>query len=325
MLLAIGLIVLGIVLLVLGGEILLRGAVGLASLLKMTPAVIGLTVVAAGTSVPELAVSMTASFQGSNDITIGNVVGSNIFNITFILGLCALIRPLAIGGNTIKLEYPVLALVTLMALAICDHGSIHRLDGALFLAVYVGFTAYLVSLVRDQMNRTEIAEYQEEVQELAEVAHRPPRWTFSIAFVVLGSLLLAGGAHATVTGAVEIATLLGMSERIVALTIVSAGTGLPEVVTSVVSSFRGRNDVAIGNVIGSNLFNILIILGFSSVIRPLDVHPLIVASDGWWMVGVTFGLFPLLFTGRRIVRLEGILLLAAYAAYLANLLLRPES
>ncbi len=322
MLVSIGLIIIGILLLVAGGEILLRGAVGLATLLRLTPAVIGLTVVAAGTSVPELAVSAIAAARGSTDITVGNVVGSNIFNIAFILGISALIRPLAITGNTIKLEYPVMALVTLMCVAVCQDGSLNQVDAVLFMAVYVGFTAYLVSLVRQQMSEKEVQEFRGEVKELAETAHRPPRAWFNVVFVVGGVVLLAGGAHATVTGAVELARILGLTERVIGLTIVAAGTGLPEVVTSLVSSFRGRDDVAIGNVIGSNLFNIMGILGLSALIAPLSVAPGILASDNWWMLGVTLLLFPLMFTRLRISRWEGAFLLVVYGVYLTLLLVQ---
>jgi cation:H+ antiporter len=316
------LIVLGLVLLVLGGEVLLRGAVGVATLLRLTPAVIGLTVVAAGTSVPELAVSVLAAGRGSTDIAVGNVVGSNIFNIAFILGLCALIRPLVIGGNTIRLEYPVLALVTLLCVAVCDKAHLNRLDATLFLAIYVGFTAYLVTLVRQQMNETEVQEFRKEVKELAETPGRPPgSWVYLI-FIMAGVALLGVGAHATVTGAVDLARLLGLSERVIGLTIVAAGTGLPEVVTSLVSSIRGRDDVAIGNVIGSNLFNILGILGLNALVAPLSIAPEILASDNWWMLGITVLLFPMMFTGLRINRWEGAVLLAAYGSYLAVLLAR---
>src|SRR5687767_12514314 len=165
-LLSIGLIFLGLTLLVVGGESLLRGAVGLATLLRLTPAVIGLTVVAAGTSVPELAVSCIAAYTDKPDIAVANVVGSNLFNITVIVGLCAVIRPLDITGNTIKLEYPVLALVTLLCLVIAQDGEINRLDAALCLAVYGGFTTYLVSLVRQQVTSAEAQELKAEVQEL---------------------------------------------------------------------------------------------------------------------------------------------------------------
>lgn len=317
--LSIGLIIVGILLLIAGGESLLRGAVGLATLCRLTPAVIGLTVVAAGTSVPELAVSGIAVAQGQPDIAVANVVGSNIFNITIIIGLCAVIRPLVITGNTIKLEYPVLVLVTLLCLVIAQDGVINGLDAALCLAIYVGFTAYLVSLVRRQVTATEAQELKAEVTELTPDEKQPRAWV-SIGLLVAGILLLTAGAHATVTGAVGLARLLGWSERIIGLTIVSAGTGLPEVVASLVSSVRGRSDIAIGNVIGSNLFNILGTLGLCALVAPLPVSPALIASDNWWMLGLTLLLFPLMFTKQRINRWEGGVLLAAYMVYIGLLL-----
>lgn len=318
---SIGLVALGLLLLVAGGEALLRGAVGLATLARLTPAVIGLTVVAAGTSVPELAVSVGASARGSTEIAVGNVVGSNIFNIAFILGVAALIRPLAISGNTIRLEYPVLALATLMCLAVASDGRIGRLDAALFLSTYVGFTAYLVALVRKQVNEAEASQFRAEVAELADVKPVPrPRAWVALAFVAIGVALLALGADVTVRGAVQLGRLWGLSERVIGLTIIAGGTGLPEVVTSLVSSIRGRDDVAIGNVIGSNLFNILGILGITGLISPIPVSAAIIDGDNWWMLGITLALFPLMFTGLRINRWEGALLLAAYIAYIAVLL-----
>lgn len=318
-LVSLGLILLGLALLVAGGEMLLRGAVGLATLLKLTPAVIGLTVVAAGTSVPELAVSASAAFQGSNDIAVANVVGSNIFNIAVILGLCAMIQPLPITGNTIKLEYPVLVIVTLLCLVIVQDGSVNRLDSSLCLVVYAGFTSYLVSLVRGQATAEEGRELQAEVRELTPDGARPRVWV-CLGLVAGGIALLAGGAHATVTGAVGLARILGWSERVIGLTIVSAGTGLPEVVASLVSSIRGRSDIAIGNVIGSNLFNILAVLGITSMISPLPVSAELIAKDCWWMLGVTVLLYPLIYTGARLSRLEGALLFAVYSVYLGVLL-----
>jgi cation:H+ antiporter len=216
----------------------------------------------------------------------------------------------------------VLALVTLMCLAIIHDGEVNRLDAALCLAVYVGFTAYLISLVRAQVTETEARELRDEVKDLA-IRDGPPRAWVCAALVCAGAGLLAGGASATVAGASELARLLGWSERVIGLTIVSAGTGLPEVVASLVSSARGRSDVAIGNVIGSNLFNILVILGVSATASPLSVNQALIASDGWWMLGVTLLLFPLMFTGLRVNRLEGALLLVVYAVYL-GLLLRGQ-
>ena len=313
---------LGLLLLVGGGECLLRGAVGLATLARLTPAVIGLTVVAAGTSVPELAVSAVAALRGKVDITVGNVVGSNIFNITFTLGLVALVRPLVITGNTIRLEFPVLAIVTLLCVAVCDHGTVGRLDAALFIVIYVTFIAYLVSLVRGQMTVVESEQLVAETTHLGPKESRPTSFVASLGLVVAGVTLLTGGAQATVSGAIEIGRVFGLSERIIGLTIVAVGTGLPEVVTSLVSSVRGRDDLVIGNVIGSNLFNILGILGLNALIAPLPIAPEIAASDMWWMLGVTVLLFPLMFTGRRINRIEGTGLLGLYFVYTALLLSR---
>lgn len=322
MVLALGLVALGLVLLVLGGEALLRGAVGLATLLRLTPAMIGLTVVAAGTSMPEFAVSVLAAARDQTDIAVGNVVGSNICNIGLILGLCATVRPLAISGSITKLEYPVLALVTLLCVAVCEDQRVSRTDAALFIAIYVCFTAYLVSLVRQRISIQEERELAGEVQELT-VDHRRPHPARALLLVAAGILLLTGGAHATVLGAVDIGRYFRLSESVIGLTIVAVGTSLPEIVTSLVSSYRGRDDVAINNVIGSNLFNLLGILGMSAAVAPLPVAAEIVAEDNWWMLGFTLGLFPILYTGLHISRVEGAVLLSAYCAYVTRLLTRP--
>ena len=321
MIVSVALIALGLGLLVAGGEALLRGAVGLAGLLRLTNAVIGLTVVAAGTSVPELAVSGIAASQGKTDIAVANVAGSNIFNVAVIIGLCAVIRPLVITGNTVRLEYPVLILVTLLALVIGQDGEINRLDAIFCLAVYVGFTAYLVSLVRGQVNAAESRQLKEQVRELAP-SDSGPKLSVSLGLVAVGTVLLGGGAHFTVTGAAEVARLLGWSERMIGLTIVSVGTGLPEVVASLVSSVRGRGDMAVGNVIGSNLFNILGIFGINGLIAPLPVPPALIRSDFPWMMGITLLLLPLMLNGMTIKRWEGAVLLSAYGIYFTLLLLQ---
>jgi len=318
MLEAVGLIGVGLVLLGGGGEALLRGAVALASLLRLPPAIIGLTVVAAGTSLPELSVSVLAGLRNQPDIAVGNVVGSNIFNITFILGVCALIRPLAITGNSIRLEYPVLAVVTLMTLALAQDGVLNGLDGLLCLVIYVLFTIYMVTLVRGQVGETEEGELAAEVQELAS----RPRLLSSLGWIGMGVITLGVGASLTVNGSIGLARLAGLSERVIGLTIVAAGTSLPEVVASLVSTIRGRDDIAIGNVIGSNIFNILGILGLSALISPLAVHASIARIDNVWMMGLTLLLFPIMFTRMRIDRWEGGVLLGGYGIYTASLLAR---
>ena len=319
MLFSLILIGVGLALLVVGGDVLLRGAVGLATLFRLTPAVIGLTVVAAGTSVPELAVTGIAAWQGKPDIAVANVVGSNIFNIAVIIGICALIRPIAIAGNMIRLEYPVLVLTTFLCLVLVQDGEINRLEALLFLAAYVGFTVYLVGLVRQQVTKIEIADLTDEVKQLSVESETLRPW-LCYTLVTAGIVLLAGGAHVTVLGAVEVARMLGWSERVIGLTIVAAGTSLPEVFASIVSLARGRDDVAIGNVIGSNIFNILFILGLSAVIFPLPVSAALISCDLWWMLGVTLLLYPIMFTRLLVSRWEGALLLSVYGVYIALLL-----
>lgn len=319
MLMALLLIAAGITVLVAGGEVILRGAVRLATLWKLSPAIIGLTVVAAGTSVPELAVSGAAAFKGSTDIAVANVVGSNIFNIAFILGLCAVIRPFAISGNTLKLEYPVLLLMTLFGLVIAQDLIISRLDALLCVSFYIGFTAYVVQLVRGQVTNNELEHLDAETQELLAM-DVPPTLLPSLGLVIAGAALLALGAQLTVQGASDLARLWGWSERVIGLTIVSMGTGLPEVVASLVSSLRGRSDMAIGNVIGSNLFNTLMVLGLTAGILPLPVSAELFNSDMMWMLAATLLILPLMWTGWRINRIEGGILLAFYGMYLGLLL-----
>ena len=316
---AIALIIAGFTLLIIGGEFLLRGAVAIATLAKLTPAVIGLTIVAAGTSVPELAVSFVAAVDGKTDICVGNVVGSNIFNITFILGLTALIRALSVSGNTVKLEYPVVAIVALLFIALGNDNLISRLDATLFIAIYVAFTVYLIHVVKKQISAKESLDIHQGVTELA-IDEKPPNILLSSALTIGGIVLLGFGAEYTVSGAVSIGEFFGLSERIIGLTIVGAGTSLPEVVTSLIASYRGRNDVAIANILGSNLFNIVGILGITAMIAPLPVSREILSYDAWWMIGVTAILFPVMRSGYKITRLEGALFLGLYFGYLSTLI-----
>lgn len=302
-----------------GGELLVRGAVRLAAYFKLTPAVIGLTIVAFGTSVPELAVSAVAAWNNQTDVAVGNIVGSCIFNISFILGISAFLAPLAVSGNAIKLEYPVMLIVTMLFTVLAMDGWIGRLDAILFIIIYVSFTAYLVKVVGKSMTSEEQSQVEGEVTELA-AGTGPDVWLPSV-LVVSGIALLGYGADLTVAGAVEIGRFLGMSERIIGLTVVSIGTSLPEVVTSLVSTYKGRNDIAIANVIGSNIFNILGILGLTAVVSPLSVAPGILYGDNWWLLVLTFILFPIMRTGFEISKREGKFLLGYYTLYLAQLIL----
>lgn len=309
----------GIGLLAAGGEALVRGAVSLAKLLRVSTAVIGLTVVAMGTSMPELVVSLLAAVEGRSDIAVGNVVGSNIFNIGVILGLTAIVLPVAVHSTAVRLEWPFMFLISFLFLLLARDGLVDRLEGAFFLAGLGVFTAFMV-----RMARTEVTEHDA-------VALTPQRMTsparsraLAVArdagMVTLGLLLLVAGGRALVVGSVAIAQTLGLTERVIGLTIVAAGTSMPELATSLVAARRKESEIALANLIGSNIFNIGMILGVVSTIRPQHVHPQIIASDGWWMVGGALLLLPLMWPRMEVGRLEGAVLFAAYVVYLTLLL-----
>ncbi len=315
MALALLFILLGLVLLVVGGDSLVRGATGLARLAGVSPAVIGLTVVAAGTSMPELVVSVNAALTGSPGLALGNVVGSNIFNIGAILGIAALIAPLQIEGNSVRLEWPVMLLSSALLHLLARDGTIDRLEGGFFTIGLVVFVAYTVRIARRDVSSAEVAQLTAELD--ADEAARTLSWPRALLYTALGWGMLAGGAQSLVHGAVYVADAAGVSQTVIGLTIVAAGTSLPELATSVVAALRGRDDIAVANVIGSNIFNVLGIMGVTATIRPLAVDPEITHRDDLWMLGLTLLLLPLMKSGMRIVRSEGVLLLAVFLAYMA--------
>ncbi|MCB9507778.1 MAG: calcium/sodium antiporter [Myxococcales bacterium] len=311
-------LLLGFGLLVAGGEALVRGASGLALMAKLPPAVVGLTIVAAGTSMPELVVSVESALNGNVGIAVGNVVGSNTFNIGAILGLAALVRPLRVTGNTVRMEWPVMMLAALQLFLLARDGSVDRVEGAALLAAMAGFTAYAVWIGRNATTANEADGFDELVTASFGATGTRALTTNALA-VVVGVALLAGGSTLLVGGAVGIATLLGVSETVIGLTIVAAGTSTPELVTSLVASRRGRDDIAIANVVGSNIFNVLGILGVTALVRPLAVPEVILGRDIWWMLGASVLLLPLMWTGLRVNRAEGAALLAGYSGYIAVL------
>lgn len=313
----------GLAMLVAGGEVLLRGAVGLATLSRLTPSVIGLTVVAAGTSVPELAVSGIAAFQGKNDIAVGNVVGSNIFNIAFILGLTAVYRRITIAGRAVRLEYPAMFFATAAFVLLARDGVIGRAEALFFITAYICFTGYLVKLVRGELAPQVVTELANEVTELEPAQSGvEPKLGVCLGLLAAGIGLLGWGADLAVEGASTIGKIAGLSDAVIGLTIVAGGTGLPELVTSLVSSYRGRNDVAVANVIGSNIFNLLMILGITGVISPITVSTQIINSDSLWLIAVTALMFPIMKSNLDISRREGGILLAVYGVYLLQLIVR---
>lgn len=317
---AIVFIVIGLVLLVVGGELLIRGASSLAALARIHPVVIGLTVVAAGTSMPELVVSVQAALAGSPDLSVGNVVGSNIFNIAAILGVAALVAPLRIHGNTVKLEWPVMFLACFQLHLLARDGQIDRLEGGFFVVALVLFLFYVVRIARRAATSDEEAELEEVAPEPMGGGVGARAWLASLAALGVGVAVLVLGSTSLVHGAVDLARLAGLSETLIGLTIVAAGTSLPELAASAVASWRGRDDIAIANVIGSNIFNVLAILGATAVVKPLPVADVIVARDNGWMLGFVVLLLLLMRTRMRVGRFEGLVLLVGFVVYMGQVI-----
>jgi len=317
-------LVAGLVLLVAGGELLVRGASKLALSLGISPLVVGLTVVAFGTSSPELAVSVQAVQSGNVDIALGNVVGSNIFNVLFILGLSALITPLVVNAQMIRQEVPVMIGVSLLLLGMALDGGIGRSEGVLLGGLLVVYTALLIWQSRRETQATR-DEYAAEGHVAAARGSRAGLAS-QLGLILAGLVLLVFGSRLLVEAATTIARSFGVSELVIGLTIVAAGTSLPEVAASVTAAIRGQRDIAVGNVVGSNTFNILGVLGVSAWISPqaLPVAPSMLAFDLPVMLAVAIACLPVFFTGRTIARWEGGVFLAYYVAYTAWLLLQSQ-
>jgi cation:H+ antiporter len=307
------LIVCGLAVLVVGGELLVRGASLLALSLRISPLVIGLTVVAFGTSAPELGVSLQAALRGAADVAVGNVVGSNICNVLLILGAAALVAPLIVSSQLIKIDVPLMIAASLTLWWFSLDLRLSRGEGGL---LFAGLVAYVIFSVLKSRSETPKA-----IDEFAGEMPVPTSLTSSrfsqLALIAVGLVLLGLGSNWLVGGAVTIAKIWGVSELIIGLTVVAVGTSLPEVVTSLVASFRGERDIAVGNVVGSNLFNILCVLGLTGVIAPggIAISADALAFDIPVMVAVAVVCLPIFFTGAIITRTKGAALLFYYVAY----------
>jgi len=311
----------GLVLLVFGAEILVQGASRLASALGLSPLIIGLTIVAYGTSTPELAVSLQANWSGEASLALGNVVGSNIFNVLCILGISAVITPLVVAQQLIRLDVPLMVLLSILVLFMGWNGNIDRIEGIILSLGGIAYTLFLLKQGNQEDEEVQ-EEYEEEEHSWVNKIPLPPlvvNWLL----VVGGIGLLVLGSRFLIDSSIAIAEHFGLSRLIIGLTIVAAGTSLPELATSVVASMRGKRDIAVGNVIGSNIFNILVVLGLSSTFSPqgLDVSEAALRLDIPVMIAVAIACLPIFFTGNRIDRWEGLVFLAYYGAYTAYLVL----
>jgi cation:H+ antiporter len=306
--------------LIAGGELLVRGSSRLAAQVGMSPVIIGLTVVAFGTSAPELAVGIQAAFEGRADLVVGNVVGSNIYNVLLVLGLSALVAPLIVQQQLVRLDVPLMILASAIFLLLALDGAITPLEGLALLMLLVVYLMVVLRLSRRE-SAAVISEYEREF------GPRPARgrrdWLGNGALIAFGLLLLVLGADWLVEGAVGVAVSLGLSELVIGLTVVAIGTSLPELVTSIVASLRGERDLAVGNIVGSNIFNLLSVLALTALVAPagVAVPAAALALDIPVMLAVTIACLPIFFTGHLIARWEGALFLVYGLGYTTYLVL----
>jgi cation:H+ antiporter len=314
--------VLGLAALIVGAEALVRGASKIAMSFDVSPLVVGLTIVAFGTSSPEMAVSVGAVMNGANDIAVGNVVGSNIFNVLAILGLSAVIAPLIVHAQIIRQEVPIMIGGSLIVLLMCVDGTISRGDAGLLLALLIGYTVFLIRQSRAESRETR-DEYSEAV---TGKAGWDAHWAVQLLLIVAGLGLLVLGSEWLVDSAVVFARALGVSDLVIGLTIIAAGTSMPEVATSILAAVRGERDIAVGNVIGSNTFNLLGCLGLAGLVGPsgLVVPPAVMNFDVWVMLAVALVCLPVFIAGQQIGRAKGLMFLVFYVAYVAYLILDAQ-
>ncbi|WP_321836541.1 calcium/sodium antiporter [Pseudomonas kulmbachensis] len=295
----------GLVLLIAGAELLVRCAVRIAANMKVRPLLIGLTVVALGSSAPQMTVSLQAAFNDTADIAVGSVIGSNIFNILVTLGLSALIIPLRVSRQLVRLDIPLMILASGLVFALALNKQLDRLDGVVLLG---GLLIYLALLLRQSRHSGH-----------HHASHDLPRtsWLHNLLLMLAALGLLGLAGHLLLGAAVTLATELGLSERIIGLTIIAVSTSLPELATSLIAAFRGQREIAVGNVIGSNVFNLLGVLGLTALVAPtpLSVSPNALAFDLPVMLGVAALCLPVFYTGYRVTRVEGVLFLGLYLAY----------
>jgi cation:H+ antiporter len=320
-------LVAGLAILVLGAEMLVRGGSSLAARLGVSALVIGLTIVAFGTSAPELAVSAKAILKGQSDIALGNIIGSNIFNVLFILGISALITPLVISQQLVRIDVPVMMGVSVVVFLMSFDGKLGQIDGVLLFSAFIVYTVMAVKLGKKESKQVE-QEYEKEfgVKKLGSDKSTKALLT-QLVLILAGLALLVFGARLFVDASIELARSFGISELVIALTIVAAGTSMPELATSIMASIRGERDIAVGNVVGSNIFNILAILGISSLIAGPDgirVSKAVLSFDLPVMIAVAVACLPIFFTDSKISRWEGAVFFLYYVLYVIYLIFKSS-
>ena len=303
-------IIIGAVLVLWGADRLTDGATGLAERLGVPQIVIGLTVVAMGTSMPEFFVSLMSAIKGTSDIAVGNVMGSNAFNTLAIVGITAMVAPMSISRNTVRKDIPFCVVASLALLLMCLDGEVSRLDAAILFAGFLVFIGYTLYLARRGV-----------IQDVEVVKLENMGYWKAAGLMLLGLVCLVLGSHLFVDGATQVARSLGVPDAVIGLTIVALGTSLPELATSVVAARKGQSAIAIGNVIGSNVFNILMILGITGVVLPMDIQSITLVDFGVLLGGIVL-LWLFCYTKYKVEKWEGAVLAAAYVAYVCWLVYR---
>lgn len=308
------LLILGLVTLIVAGEVLVKGAVSLAYRFHISTLVVGMTIVSFGTSAPELLVSVKAVLGNHPDIALGNVVGSNIANLALVMGLTALVYPILVDRNTIRFDWPMMMVSTILLFALIYDGWLVFWEGFLMVSLLVGFSYFLIWKSRKD-NKAAIKDDKEEQEE--EIKSSVIK---DVAFIIVGCAGLAFGADWLVEGAVEVAKSFGVSDLVISVTIIAFGTSAPELITSLVAAMKKHSDISVGNLIGSNIFNILAILGITSMVSDVEVSKEIINFDIIWVGAISFSILPFMLNKRKITRFEGALLFLAYISYILVLL-----
>lgn len=304
-------LILGIALLIAGGEILVKGAVNIAVRARISTLVVGMTIVSFGTSAPELVVSLKAALQGYPDISIGNVLGSNVANLALVLGLTALTSPIRVDRNSIRFDWPMMLLVTILLYLFMLDLELERWEGVLLFVILILFSLFLVFESRRYNQRSRVED------EVDETVVKGSVWRDAF-YIILGSVGLSLGSDWLVDGATEVAKNLGVSDLLISSTIVAFGTSTPELITSITAAVRKETDISIGNLIGSNIFNIAAILGITAITIPVSINQAVLSIDFWWVAGITLLVFPFMLNNRKISRVEGGILFIFYLAFVIS-------
>jgi len=298
-------LVLGLVILIFSGDYLVKGAVGVAEKFKISPLVIGMTVVSFGTSAPELFVSIKAAWEGSPDLAIGNVIGSNIANIALVLSITVLIFPIIVDRNSKIIDWPMMMFSSILFYVFSLDNVISTIEGVAMVSILLVFTILLIRNSR-KLN----LDLDEDID------GTPSNMGLTVLYLIGGLVGLKFGADWFVEGAKGVAKSFGMTDKVIGVTIVAFGTSVPELVASGVAAYRRQTDISLGNLVGSNIFNILIVLGITSIITPIQVAESVMVFDMYWMLGIALALYPMMFIGKKMGRIHGLILLSAYITYI---------